>query len=445
DIIEKVVTEIEAEEEVENPMVTELDLPVEEIETEDEEVSEVPAKGREEAVSSSETGGAGAFMAIGAGGGAAGAFGNRNGGGRKRAVGRYGGSKASESAVEAALRWFARHQSPNGQWDVDGYPQNCPLPGAKCEPGKAHTGADGDIATTGYAVLCFLGAGYDHRTPNKWRKVVKGGIDWLVATQKADGSVGGRNYEHPVAVMALAEAYAMTNDPKLKGPAQSGVDHILKRQIKSKEGYPLGWNYTSPNTTRNDSSVTGWNVMALKSAKAGNLNVGNGLSGSKKWLEASWKAANKNWKNIGSGDSSFFPYTWDSGTGETKHDSRVPMGALSAVFLGYRAGDPMLESMGNYIMKNQVPKSYPTNTYYMYYNTLAIFQMGGNRWKEWNNVARDVLVKAQRTGGDCFDGSWDWEKTGFHGHETGRLLSTAYCCLSLEVYYRYLPVAAQKH
>ncbi|MDA3960135.1 MAG: hypothetical protein PF961_05060, partial [Planctomycetota bacterium] len=39
DIIEKVVTEIEAEEEVENPMVTELDLPVEEIETEDEEVS----------------------------------------------------------------------------------------------------------------------------------------------------------------------------------------------------------------------------------------------------------------------------------------------------------------------------------------------------------------------------------------------------------------------
>jgi len=444
DIIEKVVTEIEAEEEVENPMVTELDLPVEEIETEDEVVSEVPNKGREEAVSSSETGGAGAFMAIGAGGGAAGAFGSRNGGGRKVAVGRYGGSKASESAVEAALRWFARHQSPNGQWDVDGYPQNCTLPGPKCEPGTAHTGDDGDIACTGYAVLCFLGAGYDHKTPNKWRKVVKGGIDWLVQKQAADGSLGARNYEHPIAVMALAEAYAMTNDPQLKGPAQKGVDHILARQSKSKDGYPLGWDYTAPNPSRQDSSVTGWNVMALKSAKAGGLNCGQGLEGSKRWLEGAWKAANANWKDIGPYDESKFPYVWNAETGATEHDSRVPMGALAAVFLGYRQGDPMLESMGNYIMKHQVPKAYPMDTYYMYYNTLAIFQLGGERWKTWNDQVRDILVNAQKKGGDCFDGSWDYTGTVFHGHETGRLLSTAYCCLSLEVYYRYLPMAAKQ-
>ncbi|MHC5067960.1 MAG: hypothetical protein ACYTF0_05170 [Planctomycetota bacterium] len=102
DIIEQVQTEITSDEVSENPQVTELDVPVEEIETEDEEVSENPAKGREEAVSSSEMGGAAAFMAMGAGGGAAGAFGNRNGGGRRRAVGRFGGSKSSERELRPA-------------------------------------------------------------------------------------------------------------------------------------------------------------------------------------------------------------------------------------------------------------------------------------------------------------------------------------------------------
>ena len=444
DIIEQVVTEIEAEQPVENPQVTELDLPVEEVETEDEVVAEVPAKGREEAVATSEAGGAAAFMAMGAGGGASGAFGNRNGGGRKMAVGRFGGSKASESAVEAALRWFARHQSPNGQWDVDGYPANCPLAGAKCEPGTGHTDSEGDVACTGYAVLCFLGAGYDHKTPNKWRKVVKGGIDWLVSQEKG-GVLDKRNYAQGVATMALAEAYGMTNDPALREPAQRAVDVLLERQYKGGDGYGMAWGYSGPNP-RQDSSVSGWCIMALKSAKAGGLSVGNGMEGAKNWLEKAWKRTNPDWKNLSPYDKSGFCYMWNLDTDELKHDDRTCIGALCAVFLGYRQGDVLLETMANWIMENDFPKttSYPTNTYYMYYNTLAIFQIGGAHWQKWNATVRDVLVQAQKNTDDCFDGSWDWEGTKFHGSNTGRLLSTAYCCLSLEVYYRYLPIAAKK-
>jgi hypothetical protein len=443
DIDQKVDLNVTAEDNVVAP-INQLNVPLEEKTTTEDETEAETAKGREEAVASSETGSTGAFMAIGAGGGSAGMFGNRNGGGKRRALAKGGGSKQSESAVDAALRWFKRHQSPNGMWDTEKYPVNC-TENPKCEPGSTGSsgGSDSNVAMTGYAVLCFLGAGYDHKTPNKYKTTVQKGLEYLRSVQKPDGLLGVRNYENAVGSMALCEAYAMTNDPDLKAPAQKGIQVVLARQIKDGKAADsayagLGWDYEAP-TNRNDSSVTGWNVMALKSALAGGLNVGNGMEGSKKWLEKAWKAANPDWAKLSDPytATSVFPYTYDASSGAADKDHLAPVGALCAVFLGHHAGDIMLESLCNYVMKNQFPAAYPTNTYFMYYNTLAVFQAGGDRWQKWNNSVRDMLVNAQRKGEGCFDGSWNYEGTGFHGHDHGRILSTAYCCLSLEVYYRY--------
>ncbi len=449
----KVVLDIESKNDVVAP-ITQLDLPDDNSSREEENDSPVP-KGREEAVADSEMGGQGAFMAIGAGGGSSGMFGSRTGGGRKRAVGRGGGSKGSESAVDAALRWFKKHQSPNGMWDAEKYFQNC-TEDPKCEPGTlAGHGADEvNPAMTGYALLCFLGAGYDHKTPNKYKPVVKKGIDYLLSVQAPDGLIGKRNYEHPVATMALAEAYAMTSDPDLRKPTQLGVDVIIARQNQDKSGgYGLGWDYVKP-SARNDSSVTGWNIMALKSAYAGGLSVGNSMEGAKKWLELAWKAENdgkngrNDWQKLDPyKDQSVFSYCWNTGaTEQTDKIGRESIGMVCAVFLGHRAGDAMLETLANTVMAKQVPKSYPTNTYYMYYNTLGVFQVGGDKWQVWNSSVRDMLVNSQKKGEGCYDGSWDWQGTQFHGNVIGRVLSTAYNTLCLEVYYRYAQVqAAGKH
>lgn len=176
------------------------------------------------------------------------------------------------------------------------------------------------------------------------------------------------------------------------------------------------------------------------------------MDGAAQYLDRAWKAANKDFKaNDPYKDTTNFPYTWNSSTdavevgapGSNHHDM-APVGALMAVFLGRTAEDVPLNTMANHIMKYQFPQAYPTNTYYMYYNTLAIFQVAGERWERWNATVRDMLVNAQRKGDGCFDGSWDFQGTHFHGHQVGRIVSTAYCCLSLEVYYRYLPVGQQK-
>jgi hypothetical protein len=454
----KVELDVEADADKPAP-ITALELPVEDSEREEDQENPVP-KGREEAVADSEMGGSGAFMAIGAGGGSAGMFGSRSGGGKKRAIGKFGGSRGSESAVDAALRWFKKHQSPNGVWDNEKYFTNC-TEDPKCEPGGNREGKP-PVAMTGYAVLCFLGAGYDHQTPNKYKTVVKKGLDYLVSIQSADGMLGERNYENAVAAMALAEAYAMTGDPALKDPAQKSINMVLSHQnqiggadpAKKNEGYGngFGWDYVGPDN-RNDSSVSGWNVMALKSALAGQLNVGNGMEGAKKWLDTVWKATNPDWAKLDpyTGESRY-PYTYmtDSAAVDiaaapgpkqpsSDHKDLACVGAVCAVFLGHHAGDVMLETLTNYVMNHEVPKSYPCNTYKMYYNTLAIFQVGGDKWKTWNSSVRDMLVNAQKKGNGCFDGSWDIGP--FPGSEVGRVLSTAYCCLCLEVYYRYAQVA----
>ena len=429
------------------------DVPEENNEPEPKTDAQQP-KGRDDAQADSEMGGAGAFVASGAGGGGAGMFGNRNGGGRKNSVRIGGGSKGSENAVESSLRWFKRHQSANGSWETDTYYQNC-TEGAKCEPGgdpRLH-GSDCNVAMTGYALLCFLGAGYDHKTTNKYRSTVRKGLDWLLSVQKADGYLGNRNYEHPIAVMAMSEAYAMTADPELRAPTQKGIDQILAHQNMQKvagpEGYVggLGWDYKQPDD-RNDSSVTGWNIMALKSGLAGGLNIRKGMEGAKRWLEGHWKASNetvlgsnKSWKDITAYDMSRFAYCWHHESHKLEGEvGRESIGLACAVFLGHLTGDVMTESLANTVMAKQLPRAMPANTYYMYYNTLAIFQMGGDRWTTWNGVVRDLLVNSQKKTTDCFDGSWDWTKNDFGGAETGRVLTTAYNTLSLEVYYRYAQV-----
>ncbi|MGB9602725.1 MAG: hypothetical protein ACPMAG_08040, partial [Limisphaerales bacterium] len=58
-------------------------------------------------------------------------------------------------------------------------------------------------------------------------------------------------------------------------------------------------------------------------------------------------------------------------------------------------------------------------------------------WENWNQRIKPILLSMQKRGGDD-DGSWD--PVGERGNQFGRAVATAFATLSLEVYYRYLPL-----
>jgi hypothetical protein len=412
-------------------------------------------QGNEDSLSTSNMGDTGAFTATGVGSGAAGQWGNRK---DKRGKMKKGASPATELAVDKSLKWFKRHQNINGQWDASDYWKNC-TDGVQCEPASTvwEKECNTDVGVTGYALLCFLGAGQDHMN-GIYKNVVGKGLDWLLSQQRKDGIFGiesrpHENYEHAVALMAIAEAYGMTRDERLKAPMDRAVDALLERQNKGTGQYNnrLGWDY-SISSSRNDSSLTGWCLMALKSAKmAGNTKADVGLAGGKAWLEATWKVTNPNHKSTSYefGESQF-PYVWYSDSNkieshgspkETPHN-RSSIGALCAVYLGRGEKDVMSESLLNFELKNNYPTSYPCNLYYLYYNTYTIFQLKSadktdKVWTEWvNNVLKNVVVKSQQQDG-CLEGSWNPPHGKYIGADVGRCLSTAYACLSLQVFYRY--------
>ncbi|HBN74959.1 MAG TPA: hypothetical protein DD473_03875, partial [Planctomycetaceae bacterium] len=75
--------------------------------------------------------------------------------------------------------------------------------------------------------------------------------------------------------------------------------------------------------------------------------------------------------------------------------------------------------------------------YYWYYGTLAMYQFGGEEWNQWNGQVRELLIAKQRKQGPL---AGSWNPDGPWGGYGGRIYSTALATLSLEVYYRFLPL-----
>ena len=348
---------------------------------------------------------------------------------------RSGASAASEQAVERALVWLAKHQDDDGRWDgkvgklADGTPiegdddftVHCP-PGDPC-PGECFYW-EADTALTGLALLAYLGAGYTHQEGPHADTVARG-LNFLARAQKPDGDLRGESravgmYCHAMASLALCEAYALTGDPRLKGPASRAVAFLVRAQAPDGRG----WRY-APRAPMGDTSILGWAVLVLKSAGYGGLTVPPAaLAGSVAWLDRVADGA-------AGGLSTYQP-------GKPVKESMTAEAWACRLFLGAGGRGADGEEAAAYLMARKPDRDAAFNLYYWYYGTLAMYLHGGPDWPGWNVAVRDELVRRQQTRGHR-SGSWDPDESP-EGNRGGRIYSTALAALTLEVYYRYLRV-----
>jgi hypothetical protein len=98
--------------------------------------------------------------------------------------------------------------------------------------------------------------------------------------------------------------------------------------------------------------------------------------------------------------------------------------------------DPRMPEGADYIGQRQMKVKNP-DFYYVYYATLALYQHQGLVWQKWNDRLKETLPLIQKKNG-AERGSWD--PGGGHGGTGGRVIATTLSVLSLEVYYRLLPM-----
>jgi hypothetical protein len=373
--------------------------------------------------------------AVGLGGGAGGRYGGRGGGGK----GGKGG-KSYATNIDAGLQWLKNHQDEDGKWDCDQFSKHDDPALEVCDgPGNATH----DVGVTGLALLAFLGDGSTMRS-GTYKEVVKKGVNWLRSQQDEKTGMFGMPtahdfiYDHAIAAYAMCEAFGLSQYNTLKPYAQKGINYLEKHR----NPYSV-WRYQEADG-ENDTSVTGWAIMAYESGEFFGLTINKeALKLCATWLDSvSDPSGRHGYSKVGEpssrkGAEHLARFPVEKGEGMTA------VGLFCRFFMSQDPKEkPIMKAAADLILSKPPvwdTKAGTIDHYYWYYATYALFQMGGRHWTEWQKKLESAVVKNQQLskepGKKNLYGSWD--PTCAWGEDGGRVYSTAILTLTLEAYYRY--------
>lgn len=342
-----------------------------------------------------------------------------------------GGKPEVEAAVKKSLAWLKANQNPDGSW-----------------------GSTYNTAMTGLALLCYLGH-CESTQSTEYGDTVAKGITFLINNSLRNGgkiatSLGDPHwvYEHAIGTYALSEAYTFSKNLQFPIPELENCVRKAATEVINGQNVNGSWDYGYvTDSTRNDLSVAGWQMQALKAASATGLE----LEGMEKCIRRAVQCIQDKTSDRGC-------YIDDGGFAYAGGNAIQPsMSAVAALCLQQwhkersnpaRKGiDFMmdgLEDRGRAENRKKFsgkPQSEFTfkydqncNLYSFYYASQAMRNAGGREWNEMNKAIIEEILPAQNS-----DGSFKPSTTP-HGN-----YPCYFHCLNtliLEVYYRFLPATS---
>ncbi|MGI6496043.1 MAG: prenyltransferase/squalene oxidase repeat-containing protein [Kiritimatiellia bacterium] len=271
----------------------------------------------------------------------------------------------------------------------------------------------------GLAGMAFLSRGH-LPGEDRYGRNIERCFDYLAAhVNPSNGYFGerdGKMYSHGICTLFLSELSGMIDTNR-----QATIDTLLPQAVQlilaaqrvpKNPDHQGGWRYT-PTSTDSDLSCSGWCLMALRSSR---------LNGAPVPVEAIDSAVayilRRHNEQLGT-----FGYQ-----GNQDHGTTQTGNGLLCLELCGRHGTPPAQRAAAALMRcyTQIPGQEQA-VYGLYYASQALFQVGGEEWREFSRWMYDTYIPRQAA-----DGSWNFQGSPAY--------ATAMCTLAFTVPCRQLPI-----
>jgi hypothetical protein len=336
-----------------------------------------------------------------------------------------------DAAIDRAIEWLAAQQRPDGSFP---------------------TIERGQPGVTGLCVLAFMAHGYSPGD-GRFGQQLDRATEYIVACQKQNGLVARLGpegpritqdvanaigepaaYNHAIGSLALSEMYGM-GQPKRAAQLKQVIEKSLAATLEMQrwpKDLPVdrgGWRYvTDDGVNDSDLSITGWQLMFLRSSRNAGFPVPQGpVDDAVAYVRRTFD------KRYGSFDYVIAP---------TSHGSRAMGGAgiLALAHAGFH-NSPEAQSAGKWLLAhpfdeyNGNDNSLVDRYHYSLFNACqGMYQLGNPYWEKFFPRVVATMLAHQNP-----DGSWNAESLE-RDRPFGNAYTTALSVLALGAPNQFLPV-----